>query len=46
MPRGGFREGSGRPREDAAGEPRRKHSVYCTAAELKMLREVLTNKKP
>ena len=41
MPRGGFREGSGRPREDVAGEPRRKHSIYCTESELGMVRSML-----
>jgi hypothetical protein len=41
MPRGGFREGSGRPREDVAGEPRRKHSIYCTESELEMVRSML-----
>lgn len=41
MPRGGFREGSGRPREDVAGESRRKHSIYCTESELAMVRNML-----
>ena len=38
---GGAREGAGRPRQDPNGEQRRKHSIYCTEKELKLLRETL-----
>lgn len=41
MPRGGKRSGAGRPRQDADGMPRRKHSIYCTDEELKAVRGFL-----
>lgn len=41
MPRGGKRSGAGRPRQDADGMPRRKHSIYCTDEELEAVRGFL-----
>lgn len=38
---GGAREGAGRPRADILGQERRKHSIYCTKAELLQVREFL-----
>lgn len=35
---GGAREGAGRPRADARGHERRKHSLYCTKDELQEAR--------
>ena len=39
--RGGFRVGSGRKRQDPAGQERKKHSIYCTLVELEKIREYL-----
>ena len=38
---GGAREGAGRPRADAGGAERRKHSIYCTRDELAEARSYL-----
>ena len=38
---GGKREGAGRPRADAGGAERRKHSIYCTRDELAEARSFL-----
>lgn len=38
---GGAREGAGRPRQDINGEQRKKHSIYCTETELKLVRDML-----
>lgn len=41
MAHGGKREGAGRPRADAGGAERRKHSIYCTRDELAEARSFL-----
>lgn len=41
MAHGGKREGAGRPRADACGAERRKHSIYCTRDELAEARSFL-----
>lgn len=41
MAHGGKREGAGRPRADADGRERRKHSLYCTRDELAEARILL-----
>lgn len=41
MAHGGKREGAGRPRADADGKERRKHSLYCTRDELAEARSFL-----
>ena len=38
---GGVREGAGRPRRDIDGEPRKHYSIYCTATEIRLIREAL-----
>lgn len=38
---GGVREGAGRPRRDIDGEPRKHYSIYCTATEIKLIRDAL-----
>ena len=38
---GGVREGAGRPRRDIDGEPRKHYSIYCTATEIRLIRDAL-----